>query len=78
MYGQEIESRRSRNDETRVNIGVVIGLTLESWPDLRRAIDSLGGTVHYYRLAPPGVFLKVVEEPLPSRGRGSDAAESSG
>jgi len=69
MYGQEQERQRSRDDETRVNIGIVIGFTLERWLDLRTTIEVLGGTVHYYRIAPPGLFLKVVEEPLPSRER---------
>ncbi len=78
MYGGEREIQRSRGDETRVNVGMVIGFTLERWPDLRTAIEAMGGVVHYYRIAPPGLFLKVMEEPLPARGRGSDAAGSLG
>lgn len=78
MYAQDRESRRSDDDKTRVNIGVVFGFTLEAWPDLRKAIEAMGGTIRYYKLAPPGIFLKVTEEPLPAHGRGPDAAATPG
>ncbi len=52
-------------DATVIAAALVCKIDVHRWREVKAAVLEAGGQIIYQRLAAPGIFLRIVEEPRP-------------